>query len=436
MSRLWQRIVAGIVIGLVLMFARHAFAAVPPIYTTWSFPTLSLTASTPEAVCELVRTSSSVGTNATIQTFAVGSSATKYTCIIKKSVANGGGTYGSLDDISASGALSCPSNSTGTTTCTCSAGYQDNTGHTACEKIPTELEQFCKDGLTNRWTWKLTGSTAAGAASSMPDSSCYTPDPPFDGVDAGKGCVATTGGGVAAPQPDGSRKWSALGVFTGATCTPGSTAVTPPIPSEDDKCPGGFAGTVSGVERCIPAEPDKGIEGTKKTVETGTDGTKKEITESTKCEGQTCTTTTSIKSTTSGGVVTNTTSVVVGNIEDKCVKDPTNQICKKTGTGPTATTSEEGGGCDDSSDTIGCMRQGTPVDGEIPTTTKEFTFAPSPISGFGNACPQPTSFAVAGQTFTASYTPLCDAAGWVKPLVLLAAALAATAIVYRSLSGS
>lgn len=211
--------------------------------------------------------------------------------------------------------------------CVCKAGTHDVGG--SCEANKTALQEFCESHAAPKNTFNQKGTV--GASSPTPQSSCYKPYPPFPGDDATKGCAMTLRDIVKVPADGGLMNWSATGIPTGATCSDAAATDNGPK-AVPDKCPVGFAGTFNGSEVCIPPEPDKGIEGVKTTSSTAANGTKTDITETTKCQGTVCTTTTTTKNTTSAGAVTTSSTSVTQSLADKCVKDPVNKVCTKTGT--------------------------------------------------------------------------------------------------------
>lgn len=271
-------------------------------------------------------------------------------------------------DAFAAVAASCPANSTpigSTNTCGCLQGYQESGN--ACVPAASQLESFCQLHSQNKSTWPQTGTI--GSTSNTPEGSCFMPDPPFPGNDAGKGCQMTLGDVVKVPK-DGDpllHNWSGTGNMTGAVC--GDAPATDAEPeSKDDKCPGGFAGTVNGEEKCIPAEPDKGIEGVKTGSSTDANGTKHDTKETTKCEGTVCTTTTTTTSTTTTGSTSTSTTSVTSSLADKCAKDPSNPVCKKTNGAQGATGSPEG--CAANSSGEGCGGSAAGI-GELYTGKEE-----------------------------------------------------------------
>ncbi|CAN7597839.1 hypothetical protein [Variovorax paradoxus] len=278
-----------------------------------------------------------------------------YNCFYSGTRWGAGSTY--LRQVNKNGSASCPVHSTPVSGgCQCASGYEEDSTHTQCVVAKTELEQFCQQHAAAKNTFKMSGSVARSVGT--PSTSCYVPDPPFEGSDAGKGCTASIGDRAAAPSEDGTRlNWAGTGSFDGTTCTADSGSPTPP--SKDDPCPGGFQGTVNGESRCVPAEPDKGIEGVRNSSQTTADGTKVDTTETTKCNGSVCTTTTNTTTTTAGGTVTHSTSSVTGSLDDKCVKDPKNSVCQRTQGGAGSAASEMT--CDVNPSAKGCGGEGAAI---------------------------------------------------------------------------
>lgn len=251
---------------------------------------------------------------------------------------------------------SCPANSTPVTGgCQCASGFDESAGQ--CVPKGSELQQFCSDNAARMNTFKQSGTV--GLNSPIPSGSCYKPYPPFEGVDANKGCAMTLGDGAAVGVPsEGLKHWSASGRMTGETCDDDAATDASPK-AADDPCPNGFPGTVNGVTKCVAAEPDKGIEGVKSTSQTSSDGTKVDTKETTKCDGSICTTTTNTTTTSSSGTVTNSTSSRTESIDDKCSKDPKNPVCKKTQGGAGSATSEMT--CDINPSAQGCGGEGAAI---------------------------------------------------------------------------
>lgn len=432
---LWR---GALVVALCLLWSASASALVPQQTTwVWNYSTYSGASPDPQAMCVQYG-----GAYAALRE----KPASKYTNITStiagsENHCNADGVDEGFNLYMGSGysALQCPANSTPSgSECACSAGFQEDAGF--CIPQGSELDEFCQQGFNYKNTQKMTGTISASAPT--PSASCWKPDPPFEGPDAVRGCSMSIGDIVRLPVDDDPSKhwWSATGKYTGTSCDDSAANDENPK-SEDDKCPGGFAGTVNGVERCIPAEPDKGIEGVRSGSTTDSNGTRHDTTETTKCEGRVCTTTTNTTSTTSGGSVSNTTTSVTQSLDEKCAKDPSNPICKKTndGKGPTAEV-----GCSSNASAEGCGGAGAPI-GDLYMAKDETiqsvlegasaTLAASPLgtatSGFftvsgGGSCPS-SSWSIPYVNATVSMTALCDGTAQtlllaLKGVVLLCAA--------------
>ncbi|MDM0027769.1 hypothetical protein [Variovorax saccharolyticus] len=322
---------------LALLASGSAFAAIPKV-TMWAVNSTSYNTGTmPWAVsqsqaCQDVRAKAELNFPGSwaVPGWSVGVSGSTPICNLTRTSTSG---------FILSSSSQCPANSSGTTTCTCNTNFEES-GGTSCVPKKNDLEKLCLEGQTNQFTRRMTGKTGGSA----PTGSCLVIDPPFPGLE-GKGCSMTVGDSVGVMNADGTRSWSAMGSYTGATCTPAADQVLgDPRASKEDKCPGGFEGVVNGVSKCIAAEPDKGIEGTKTTTKNNPDGSTTQVKEQTKCNGENCTTTrTETTTPAGGGTPTINISGTTQSLADKCALDKTNPVCTKTGTTPpTQTTSGNG----------------------------------------------------------------------------------------------
>lgn len=84
--------------------------------------------------------------------------------------------------------------------------------------------------------------------------------------------------------------------------------------------------------------------------------------------------------------------------------------------------------CLDNPNRVGCLDAGEPEDVELGTLEVPFSVTPIAIGGSG-ACPPNPTFQAAGQTFVINYGPMCDAAIWLKPIILAMAWLSAAMII-------
>lgn len=226
----------------------------------------------------------------------------------------------------------CPANSTsnGSGGCTCSAGYQENAGQTACELIPPPNN--CT-GLTGKSAGTYNLLVGANESRTGMKQLCITSV--SSGDPALSGCLAT-GESTFAWEHDGSTfvlgmapGWysQAMLAYTGTKCNPdpngstssGSPAGSGPVPgsgTEDGKttqCPvGKVPGEVNGVTICVTPGTDTPQEAKKATDQTEqkADGTSvsKTTTVKTVCDEKVCvtTTTTTTITTPPGGSPTTT----------------------------------------------------------------------------------------------------------------------------------
>lgn len=424
MSSIFRRILVAVVVGLVLMFARQAFALVPRVsgYSVQSGPIKA----TPAEACAAYGAIFTASAGVTLQSTSINGDGR---CVINYRNAGGDMQTVLIVDHITSGL--CPANSSpvGTETCSCNAPYEENSTATACVMPKSEWEKKCN----------AVAGTSAGPgdwAGNMSSTGCA---PVPGGGQATQGCMVTGADLALKYQVNGG--WitsNANTTYTGGTCVPNVDA---PSTVKDD-CPNGVSGMVNGKKRCVAVDPTVPATEGSRTETVNPDGSTTVTESQTSCIGAKCTTTTT--STTTGGAGgggTSTTSTTEG-IGDYCKKNPQTNLCRTTGQGTGATSETDAedksdGDCDDKSSIIGCMKPGSPpADQQIPKKELVYGLGGVPVSGFSAACPSPTSFVVFGKSFAISYEPLCDSAGWIKPLILLVAGLASALIVYRSMGGS
>lgn len=84
--------------------------------------------------------------------------------------------------------------------------------------------------------------------------------------------------------------------------------------------------------------------------------------------------------------------------------------------------------CLDNPDRIGCMQGGEATEENLENYSVPFSVSPIAIGGAG-ACPPDPVLSVHGVTATLKLAPICDAAGWLRPLVLALAWLSAAMII-------
>lgn len=84
--------------------------------------------------------------------------------------------------------------------------------------------------------------------------------------------------------------------------------------------------------------------------------------------------------------------------------------------------------CLDNPDRVGCLNAGSPENVDLSTYSVPFTVTPVSVGGAG-ACPPNPVLQVHGMSLTINYGPMCDAASWLKPLILALAWFAAAGII-------
>jgi hypothetical protein len=84
--------------------------------------------------------------------------------------------------------------------------------------------------------------------------------------------------------------------------------------------------------------------------------------------------------------------------------------------------------------TVGCMQPGTPS-GHGPVKSDRTVVLGTGIglAGFSSECPADKTYHTQFVDVQMSYSKACEIAGWIKPLVLLAAAIIAGVIVIQTL---
>lgn len=154
----------------------------------------------------------------------------------------------------------------------------------------------------------------------------------------------------------------------------------------------------------------------------------------TKCQGGVCETTTKTKNKDGKGTKETTTTTKQSQ-SDYCQKNPQDEAnCalkfgeKKKG---------EGQGDDDCKKNpkrIGCLSLGEPSKGEKASkNSQEVRYQEEKFSTGPAGCPAPKTFHMFGQTYKMEFTKFCELAKYFKPLILLAASLAAMFIVINGL---
>lgn len=292
----------------------------------------------------------------------------------------------------------------------------------------------------------------------QPPSTCYRPDCPSGTVhnDAGQ-CVADCPPAGSSAMIGGAAAWGVNGGSAGCTsgfgfngcgisCTGGASsggrasctgcsftgegydsngAQGVPVPASEanaastpDGCLATARGyiTTNGVTTCIsPNDSPNPVDTVNRTNRsTNTNGVIVEevITTTTNCQGGNCTTTT----TTTDNLGNNNSQQTGESMSDFCTRNPGAAICKS-----------ENDECAKNPNLAKCKELGAPEAGpemgtlSVPGEITSFNFG-----GASATCPSPVQLAH-GVTF--SYQPVCDALGWLKPLVLAIAGLIGAGII-------
>lgn len=354
------------------------------------------------------------------------------------------GVTGSDGDLAVSTRIApveCPAGSTGTTSCVCTPPSVENAAHDGCTTVNPDDER-CKAIKT------IAESTLGGSTESVVEgylSSGFACNTNVSGVTPGRGCGMQMNVSMKAKDRV-TGKWSTYFTYThtGSSCTPEptatdtspteSTSTTPPVTPNNSPCPPGKSvgsAVMNGTTVTTCSDPiETKSEPKKETVKQnpGTpEETKTETTTETTCTGNSCNTTTTVTNTSVNGSTTSSSSSKTEGKDSFCTKNPKDGNC--TGTGDV--------GCSKGGGTAGCTGLGKPTDGELPTKEIDVnTFAPDNMNGFsiGNGCPADLNFEAFGKSFKLSYKWFCDVAPYVKPFVLLSAAMAALMIVYAALT--
>lgn len=215
------------------------------------------------------------------------------------------------------------------------------------------------------------------------------------------------------------------GGAVGAT-TNAPVADAPPTPESCLKQGKGYITNSSGTTVCLSAGSAPNLEtqvkdaGTKTTTDaSGTTAktTGKTVTQS--CDGAgncNVTVTTTTTTTVNGGTPTVTTQQDEQTRSSFCEENPTASICGET--------KDE---CEEHPERLGCLKAGTVEDSAVATQSIGTSSVVAVSVPGNNACPADIALPH-GLSF--SYTPICDALGWFRPLVLALAWLGAGYIVF------
>jgi hypothetical protein len=300
-------------------------------------------------------------------------------------------------------APSCPVNSTGVSSCTCSAGFVQS--GSSCVAIPPVNN--CPSAGTSAGRWSRPHIDGKGVSDPYYICDGATPS----GDSAGSLCVVSVVGDVGVGD-GGVMVIYGAATFTGAksaTCNgsggqgtvPGSGNATPPVQGQPAPTPckaGTASGTVNGLTSCFPTGAlGKPIHTpTKSTTTTTVDGnspTSTGIDGSTECRLGRCVTT-STTTTTAGGVSTVSTSTKEESQGDFCQSNPGSSQCKEFTLG------------DISEQPIGNQTVNLSI-------SKAGSFGPDTA-----ACPAPKTAVIMGVSLVMPFTLLCEFAILIRPLLI------------------
>lgn len=288
----------------------------------------------------------------------------------------------------APGPLTCPSNSTGSSSCTCSAGFKPNGGATACVAIGS-CDAVIKDAVSG-WA---------------PNN--YLVVPNMDVVQCHAGCEVRAAFVVGNQGAYYMADPQATGAYCQGTANSGTTVTQVwPTPVPPGKCPGTVNG-VAVVVDCSDSQTGTKIDTTKP------DGATEKTDSKTTCvSGQGCTTTTTTVACSASGVC-NTTSTVTRGAD--------------TNAGGNTGAAGGGGGagaddpCTANPGRAGCAELGTAQADAVTTVNR--TVAITPDSGWAHdsTCPADKVLHLAHVTVTVPFTLLCTAADMAHPIVVAVA---------------
>lgn len=88
--------------------------------------------------------------------------------------------------------------------------------------------------------------------------------------------------------------------------------------------------------------------------------------------------------------------------------------------------------CAEGGDTVLCAEVGQAPDDQVPKSTLNVSFAAEAL-GLPSACPAPVAL---WSSHVYSFTPMCDAAGWMRPLVIAVGALVAALMLVAAVRGA
>jgi len=338
------------------------------------------------------------------------------------------GTYHSVYFTMGNSTSACPSNSTGTTTCTCNSGYEPNSGATACV-VPS-----CPaSGTTVSSGYYDLGtvSTAVIPGTACSSSGCRLEFEPYsfeasttyygatyysviDGIthyfsrgaysaykyDNGDGqgptSTCTNGNGTSVPAP------TAYSAMPPATCHAGQTLVTSST-SGKSKCYNDVTG------KSVSTDSTAEVAATKAAADAGA----------------------AAAGAAAGSAAASAVAAAGG---DAAAQTAASQSSAAAAAGAAAAAATMPDPCSDSS-AVGCMSGGTDLVSDTGAlTTKNITVGSIvPVNiGAAGSCPAPAAMVIHGQTYYFSYTTYCNYATGIKPILLVFAWLMAAGILVGS----
>ena len=246
---------------------------------------------------------------------------------------------------------SCPANSTGTDTCTCNSGFEENATHNGC----VVSGGFHADPVCGLYKGVQDGLYEApyvpGGADSLGSPNGYYTHLCTQTTSKGgtlPGCGLVVNYDIAVSDGAGGYTKQGVGTFTGTACSMDNTSLGTSAtgsypgasgsgaPAMADPCPAGSAnGIVNGVTVCSPIadrntiQADKSISTTTGATGTAIDplapATATGKSSTTSCSGSTCTTTTTF--TASNGTVAVGTSTSTDTLAGYCGSHPGSAVC-------------------------------------------------------------------------------------------------------------
>lgn len=365
-------------------------------------------------------------------------------------------------------------------------------------------------GTTTMGSDSMCHCPAVGTSTSLWDveqKTCVTPAPPDSGQAAlcsslsGQSFQMSTQGspgwGTATCDPSGcASTWGSMVrytdkttgkvttegtvTYTGSTCTydasKGDTTSSGTSQASKDTCPGGAVGTVNGVSTCVKYSPDQNTiesvkpSGTTTTSSVTANGTTTSTTTSTgsgttstKCDGEQCTTTTTVVKSNPDGTTATTTTTDQQPQDDFCKANPTATQCKDSD-------SKWGGACGSGftcdGDAVMCAAaqavwqqkcalvdgpatktaeqvaydnavSGTGTDNTLSTTTvaiSSASFDSSNALGVAAQCVTDKTYTVWGHSISVGYSQVCPFLGMLGTVLLAVSWLVAAVLVGKGVN--